>query len=109
MRTITKGKPSERNPVMFFLDEAAHLVRSLGSGSPTVDHARQMVSVPAAGSAETVIEAARRLQEAGVDIAEIALRRPSLDDVFLSLTGHTTTEPAEPEPAGSVPRQEVAG
>jgi ABC-2 type transport system ATP-binding protein len=85
------------------LDEAAHLVRSLGSASPTVDRARQMVSVPTAGSAETVIEAARRLQEAGVGIDEIALRRPSLDDVFLSLTGHTSTEPA-----GSAPLQEAS-
>ena len=90
------------------LDEAAHLVRSLGSGSPTVDQARQTVSLPAAGSAETVVEAARRLQDAGIGIDEIALRRPSLDDVFLSLTGHTSTEPAEPEPAASAPRQEVS-
>jgi len=90
------------------LDEASQLVRSLGSASPTVDRVRQLVSVPTAGSAETVVEAARRLQTAGVGIAEIALRRPSLDDVFLSLTGHTSTESADPETAESSPLQEVS-
>jgi hypothetical protein len=33
----------------------------------------------------------RRLDDAGVKVVDITLRRPSLDDVFLALTGHTTT------------------
>jgi ABC-2 type transport system ATP-binding protein len=39
-----------------------------------------------------IIEAVRRLDEAGVGIDDIALRRPTLDDVFLSLTGHAAEE-----------------
>ena len=39
-----------------------------------------------------IIEAVRRLDEAGVGIDDIALRRPTLDDVFLALTGHAAEE-----------------
>ena len=38
----------------------------------------------------------RRLDEAGVVVAELNLRRPSLDDVFLSLTGHAPANPGDP-------------
>jgi len=52
-----------------------------------------------------IAEAVRRLDDAGVGIDDIAVARPTLDDVFLTLTGHAaeTTEDAEepvPEPAG---------
>ena len=42
-----------------------------------------------------VMEAARRLDQAGVDVEDIAVRRPTLDDVFLTLTGHTAEEAAD--------------
>jgi len=45
----------------------------------------------------TIVEAVRRLSEAGVGVDDLALRRPTLDDVFLSLTGHA----AEPEELGA--------
>jgi ABC-2 type transport system ATP-binding protein len=35
----------------------------------------------------------RRLSEAGVGVDDLALRRPTLDDVFLALTGHAAEEP----------------
>ncbi|WP_028479378.1 daunorubicin resistance protein DrrA family ABC transporter ATP-binding protein [Nocardia sp. CNY236] len=47
------------------------------------------LSIPAPDGAVTLTEALRRLDSAGVDLADIALRRPSLDDVFLSITGHS--------------------
>ncbi len=47
------------------------------------------LSVPAPDGAATLAEALRRLDSAGIDLADIALRRPSLDDVFLSITGHS--------------------
>jgi ABC-2 type transport system ATP-binding protein len=40
-----------------------------------------------------IVEAVRRLDEAGVGVDDIALRRPTLDDVFLALTGHAAEEP----------------
>ncbi|MEV6274019.1 ATP-binding cassette domain-containing protein [Nocardia sp. NPDC051832] len=47
------------------------------------------LSFPAPDGATTLAEALRRLDYVGVDLADIGLRRPSLDDVFLSLTGHS--------------------
>ena len=43
----------------------------------------------------TVADALRRLDEAGVRVADLALRRPTLDDVFLNLTGHETEHEGE--------------
>jgi ABC-2 type transport system ATP-binding protein len=47
------------------------------------------ISIPAPDGAGTLTEALRRLDTAGIALADIALRRPSLDDVFLSITGHS--------------------
>lgn len=71
------------------LEEAARLLADLGNGAPTIDHVRRLVSVPSTGKARTVIEAARRLQDRDIELEDIMLRRPSLDDVFLTLTGHS--------------------
>jgi ABC-2 type transport system ATP-binding protein len=48
-----------------------------------------------------LLETVRRLDDAGIAIEDIALHRPTLDDVFLSLTGHAAEvalEEEEPEP-----------
>jgi ABC-2 type transport system ATP-binding protein len=44
-----------------------------------------------------IVEAVRLLSDAGVDVDDLALRRPTLDDVFLSLTGHAAEEITESE------------
>lgn len=46
------------------------------------------ITIPAPDGAKTLAEALRRLDGAEVELVDIALRRPSLDDVFLQLTGH---------------------
>jgi ABC-2 type transport system ATP-binding protein len=51
-----------------------------------------------------IAEAVRRLDEAGVGIDDIALHRPTLDDVFIALTGHA----AAVEPSTELPAVEVA-
>ena len=45
-----------------------------------------------------IMEAARRLDRAGVGVEDIVVRRPTLDDVFLSLTGHVAQEEDGDEP-----------
>jgi ABC-2 type transport system ATP-binding protein len=45
--------------------------------------------------AGAIAEAVRRLDDAGVGVADIARRRPTLDDVFISLTGHAAEEAAD--------------
>lgn len=45
------------------------------------------ITIPAPHGTSTLIDAVRRLDEANIELADIALHRPSLDDVFLSMTG----------------------
>ena len=59
-------------------------------GSPEVDEIIRRLSVPVSGGAAVLVEAIRVLDLAGVELTDVALRRPTLDDVFLSLTGHGT-------------------
>jgi ABC-2 type transport system ATP-binding protein len=55
----------------------------------TVDAPHSRVAVPVTHGADELIAAIRALDGAGVALDDIALRRPTLDDVFLALTGHT--------------------
>jgi ABC-2 type transport system ATP-binding protein len=86
------------------------LLAGLGSGDPMADIRDQRVTLPTTTRVQTLLAAARRIEEAGVDVADIAVRRPSLDDVFLSLTatpGQATgtlrplpsDPPPQPQPA----------
>ena len=72
-----------------------------GGDEATIDDHTRRLTVPAHG-AQTLIEVVRDFDEAGIQIDDIALRRPTLDDVFLSLTGHVAEEQPEAEaaPAG---------
>ncbi len=58
------------------------------------------VSVPVSGGSTVLVDAVRALDVEGVEVSDIALRRPTLDDVFLSLTGHS----AEDEAVGEAPK-----
>jgi len=57
-------------------------------GDVTVDDHTRRLTVPAYGGVQTLIQVVRDLDEASIAIDDIGLRRPTLDDVFLSLTGH---------------------
>lgn len=74
------------------IDEAAQALRSVATGEVTVNHTDHRVVAPVAGGSLTLVDAVRALDAAHVAIADVALRRPTLDDVFLSLTGHTAEE-----------------
>jgi len=52
--------------------------------------------VPVRARTGAIAEAVRRLDDAGVGVEDIALRRPTLDDVFVSLTGHAAEEERKP-------------
>jgi ABC-2 type transport system ATP-binding protein len=73
---------------------AADALAGLAAGDPPhVDAATGEVRLAVTGAA-TSAEAVRRLDARGVEIAGLELQRPSLDDVFLTLTGHPTAEAA---------------
>jgi ABC-2 type transport system ATP-binding protein len=67
---------------------AAEVLRGFGKGELKVqDHTRQ-ITVPVTGGAKLLAEVIRELDTRGIEIDDIGLRRPTLDDVFISLTGH---------------------
>ncbi|HTN78468.1 MAG TPA: ATP-binding cassette domain-containing protein [Acidimicrobiales bacterium] len=68
------------------LDVAADTLRALGDDVPVVDRPTRRVSVSVAGGTEPLTAAARALQDRGLPVDNLALRRPTLDEVFLSLT-----------------------
>jgi ABC-2 type transport system ATP-binding protein len=78
----------------------ALLARDAGNDTTLDEHTRRL-TVPAHGGAQTLVQVVRDFDEAGIEIDDIALRRPTLDDVFLALTGHASVEEApELEPLG---------
>ncbi|MFF5295943.1 daunorubicin resistance protein DrrA family ABC transporter ATP-binding protein [Paractinoplanes globisporus] len=71
----------------------AAAMTGLGSATPTVDADAGLVVVPVADGPGVLPDVAARLAAAGLRVSDLALRRPSLDDVFLALTGRPTTTP----------------
>ncbi len=80
------------------LDDALRAVAGLSASAPTVETDAKRIKVPVgSGGSTALIDAVRRLDAAGVVTENLALHRPSLDDVFLAVTGHA----AEVEPDGA--------
>jgi ABC-2 type transport system ATP-binding protein len=82
--------------------EAGRLVEPLssaGSGPATAED--DVVRVPASDGTGTLAEVVRRLDAAGVTARGLQLREPSLDDVFLSLTGHAAEHEGAAAGSGS--------
>ncbi len=80
--------------------------------APKIERHTRRITVPVSGGAKLLAEVIRELDGRGVEIDDIGLRRPTLDDVFLSLTGHAAEDPSgEPSdpaagPAGPAGAQE---
>jgi len=73
--------------------DAVKAIAPIGEGEPHADLETGVVSVGAGGNgSDALIEAVRGLDAAGVVTRGLALRRPSLDDVFMALTGHAAEE-----------------
>jgi ABC-2 type transport system ATP-binding protein len=79
------------------LSEAADLTTLLAIAEPSVEHdsGRIALRIGDKGS-EALVEAVRRLDGAGIAFTGVSLHRPSLDDVFLALTGHAAEDEAPP-------------
>jgi len=75
---------------------AVQAIAAVGAGTPSVEDLR--ISAPASGGSTVLVEAVRALDAASVEIADLTLRRPTLDDVFMSLTGHSAESDSGPAP-----------
>ena len=79
------------------LADAVEAIARIGEGEPHADKETGVINVGVGGrGSEALIEAVRGLDGADVQIKGLSLRRPSLDDVFLALTGHAAEEDGEP-------------
>ena len=75
------------------LSDAVSAIASVGEGEPHADKETGVVNVGVGGrGSDALIDTVRALDGAGVRTHGLALRRPSLDDVFLALTGHAAEE-----------------
>jgi ABC-2 type transport system ATP-binding protein len=80
------------------LPRAVEIMRRDADGDATVDQHTRRITVPVNGGARRLVQVVRDLDEASIAIDDVALRRPTLDDVFLALTGHGAA-PGADEPA----------
>ena len=71
----------------------------LGAEASQVDGEGRHLAIPTSAGASALVDAVRALDDAEVVIADLSLRRPSLDDVFLALTGRKSTADEEAEAA----------
>jgi ABC-2 type transport system ATP-binding protein len=82
------------------VSNAAALIQEFGSAPAITEDLTKTILLPVAGGSTAIVNIVRKLDENKISIADIALRRPTLDDVFLSLTGHATENTEEvPKPA----------
>ncbi|MGH3614858.1 MAG: ATP-binding cassette domain-containing protein [Pseudonocardia sp.] len=97
-RVIAEGTPSELKSAIGgdqldvvvretgLLSRTVDIVARAATASPTVDGDRRRVSAPVSDRVRALTDVARDLADQGVEVEDIAVRRPSLDEVFLRLT-----------------------
>jgi ABC-2 type transport system ATP-binding protein len=69
-------------------------------GAPTIEYLTTTVRVPVESAVGTITDAVRRIDQAGIDLVDIAVHRPTLDDVFLSITGEHVPQELPDDGAG---------
>ena len=80
-----------------YLPDARRALEAISEASAYVDEGAKRVSVPVASHDGVLTRAIRELDEAGVHVDDIGFRRPTLDEVFLSITGRPAEELTETE------------
>ncbi|KQX13654.1 ABC transporter [Streptomyces sp. Root431] len=87
---------------------ARYGIAGRGQAEVSVEDHTRMLTVPVSGGAKILAEVIRDLDAVGVEIDDIGLRRPTLDDVFISLTGHAAAL-TEEENGESTPKDDPGG
>jgi ABC-2 type transport system ATP-binding protein len=104
-RVIVAGTPDElkdrggtevRPRAAGDLPAVEEALAKIGCEAPNTDMDTQRVSAPIAGGADQLRDIVRMLDERGVEVDDVGLRRPSLDEVFLAVTGKHL-EPTDPD------------
>ena len=77
------------------LAEARRVLQQVASGEVLVDEHTRRLTAPVIGGGKVLVDALSRLDGEGIEVLDVGLRRPTLDDVFLTLTGHGAELAAE--------------
>jgi ABC-2 type transport system ATP-binding protein len=91
------------------LGRAVEAIRPVSAGEIEVDAAEARLSVPVAARTRALMLVAAALTEQGIEPVDVVLRRPTLDEVFLHLTGVASGSPADGAAAGGVPPRDSVG
>ncbi|WP_247746100.1 ATP-binding cassette domain-containing protein [Streptomyces oryzae] len=86
-----------------------HALRGPACEGCTVEEHTRKLTVPVTGGAKLLAEVIRELDARGIEIDDIGLRRPTLDDVFISLTGHAAEGEREPGATDEQPAPDRPG
>ena len=74
---------------------ASEILDAIGNGNTKVMPETGQITLPVSDGTSLLPEVVRQLDSQGIEIADLALRQPTLDDVFLTLTGHTAEAVSE--------------
>jgi ABC-2 type transport system ATP-binding protein len=89
-------------------DRAEAALLRVGCGPPEKDQRPNRLTLPAPRDSLVLVEeAAAELRRAGIGVSDMGLRRPTLDDVFLQLTGEAPSENGKPQNAAAVPDEKA--
>jgi ABC-2 type transport system ATP-binding protein len=75
---------------------AIERIRPFGDGDAVLDEHTKRLTLPSTGGAQALVQVVAALNDASIAIDDIGVRRPTLDDVFLSLTGHAAVDDDAP-------------
>jgi ABC-2 type transport system ATP-binding protein len=87
------------------LELATATLRVDADGEVQVDARSGALSAPVSGGADALMATLRRFDEVGIRLLDVGLRRPTLDDVFLTLTGHAAQDAASTDDPGDGPAE----
>lgn len=105
-KVIASGSPtqlkakvgSDRLELLIAADSNFELARTaLGAKKIQADSERRVLSFTTKGGVRELKHVLQQLEDAGITVESVELRRPTLDDVFLALTGHSATQKSAPK------------
>ena len=77
------------------LDQAAAIIGECTGSEPVVDPEARSVNAPTTGGVDALVAVATHLRDSGIAVEDLSIRQPTLDDVFLTLTGEIRTDDNE--------------
>jgi oleandomycin transport system ATP-binding protein len=107
LKSKTGGQVVEARVQSEDMESVARILTEVAGNEVSLNHDAQLVTV-AVGDPEMLRTASRQLDEAGITVSELALRRPSLDEVFFALTGRPADGDQSEQPDTDQPQERSA-